>query len=232
MRNRKEIDPAPGAEGLPLRSPLSDIRSLEAEADAIAARRADPRTPAVVRRAFLRPCAMTLFKFLQLEEAASPALTGQWPWADPAAMAHAFCTAYEIVFPEREIPAAVNVGGAIAEIEAEIAQGFSTVMPMKFPTAPGSSPTPIPADGIGWVARIWARLGGHPAQLDMPMDQIFILAAAMTANEGAECAGEDYRERKLEKPESAPDVVLGPVGPEPEEKHDSQSGRRKQDEQE
>jgi hypothetical protein len=34
--------------------------------------------------------------------------------------------------------------------------------------------------------------------LDTPLDQLFILAAALSANEGAECAGEDYRERNAE----------------------------------
>jgi len=223
MENRKQDDSQ-------FRSPASDIRSLEAEADAIAARRADPRTPAVVRRAFLRPCAMTLYKFLQLEEAASPALTGQWPWADAEAMSQAFCTAFEIVFPERDIPVAADVVSVIAEIDAEVAQAFSTVMPMKFPTPPGSSPTLQPADGIGWVARIWARIGGHPAQLDMPMDQIFILAAGMTANEGAECAGENYRDREVVKLLSAPGVILGPVAAKPEQKQDNQSGGGNQDE--
>ena len=33
------------------------------------------------------------------------------------------------------------------------------------------------------------------AVLDMPLDALFVLTAALSANEGAECAGEDYRER-------------------------------------
>ena len=32
----------------------------------------------------------------------------------------------------------------------------------------------------------------------LPLDALFILAAAQSANEGAECAGEDYREREVE----------------------------------
>jgi hypothetical protein len=31
----------------------------------------------------------------------------------------------------------------------------------------------------------------------MPLDQLFILTAAAAANEGMECAGTDYRDRKL-----------------------------------
>lgn len=167
---------------------------LIAEADRIAARRNDPRTPAVVRRAFVRPGAITLRKFLALEEASSPVITEQWPWEDPEAMAHAFCTAYAIIFPDREPPAPDRVLEGIEEMRGAVAQAFSTVMPMRFPRSPG---TAVAAqDGIGWVPRMWARIGGHPAQLDMPLEQVFLLAAAMDANDGAECAGEDYRDRE------------------------------------
>ncbi|MEI6035104.1 MAG: hypothetical protein WCS65_12605 [Verrucomicrobiae bacterium] len=173
------------------------LDELEASADAIAARRADPRTSELVRRAFLTPGALTLRKYLALEEEGSPLLSGNWPWEDPEAMAHAFCTAYAILFPEREIPPANLVGAAIAEMVAEVTRGFSTVMPMKFPRPPGAAPAHEYPDGIGWIARLVARLiaTGFRDPLDMPLDRLFILSAAMAANEGAECAGEDYRDR-------------------------------------
>ncbi|TSA32141.1 MAG: hypothetical protein D4R65_10100 [Verrucomicrobiaceae bacterium] len=170
---------------------------LAAEADRIAALRADPRTPAVVRRAFLRPGGLTLRKFLALEEVGSPALDGRWPSDDAAAMAQAFCTAWEILFPGRDVPPAAELARSIAEMADEVNRGFSTVMPMRFPRAgtDGASPS---QDGLGWVARFVARFT-FPVDttLDMPMDQLFILAAAQSANEGADCAGEDYRERTL-----------------------------------
>jgi hypothetical protein len=170
---------------------------LEAEADRVAALRADPRTPGIVRRAFVRPGALTLRRFLALEEAASPVLDGQWPTGDAAAMADAFCTAWGIVFPGREIPPAADLGTAIAELAAEVTRAFSTVMPMRFPRTPGAPARSEPPDGLGWVARLWARLvsAGLTDPLDTPLDQLFILAAALSANEGADCAGEDYRER-------------------------------------
>ena len=172
---------------------------LEAEADRAAALRADPRTPAVVRRAFLRPGAITLRKFLALEDAASPVLDGRWPTDDAAAMAQAFCTAFAIVCPGRDIPPAADLAQAIGEMSAEVRRGFSTVMPMRWPRQPGADPAPAREDGLGWVARFIARFPYPPdAVLDMPLDQLFILAAAMSANDGADCAGEDYRERSVE----------------------------------
>ena len=171
------------------------IHELEAEADAIAERRADQRTPAVVRRALVRPGPITLRKFLLLEEAESPVLSEQWPWQDAAAMAQAFCAAFEIIFPDRELTAPDRMLEGIEEMRAAAAQAVSTIMPMRFPRSPDAAPFVAPADGIGWAARMWARIGGHPAQLDMPMEQVFLLSAAMDANDGAECAGEDYRDR-------------------------------------
>ncbi|MFZ4774635.1 MAG: hypothetical protein ACOYM3_04685 [Terrimicrobiaceae bacterium] len=178
---------------------MSSTQELEAEADRIAARRADLRTPAVVRRAFLRPCALTLRKFLALEDVESPALNGRWPYGQAEQMAQAFCTSFAILFPGRDIPGPDLLDQAIAEMHDAIRQGFSTVMPMQFPRPPGSPATCAPADGLGWVARLVARTA-HPADavLDMPLDQLFIIVAAMSANEGAECTGEEYRDREIE----------------------------------
>lgn len=174
---------------------------LAAEADRIAALRADPRTPAVVRRAFLRPGGLTLRKLLALEDVESPVLDGRWPVDDAAAMSQAFCTAWEILFPGRDIPSAADLGVAINEMADEVARGFSTVMPMRFPKVGGDSAPPS-SDGLGWVARFVARFPFPPdTTLDMPMDQLFILAAAQSANEGADCAGEDYRERGVRSAE-------------------------------
>ena len=173
---------------------------LTAEADRRAALRADPRTPGVVRRAFLRPGALTLRKFLALEDAGSPVLDGRWPWEDAAGMAGAFALAWGVLFPGLCLPPAEALQGALQTMAGEVARGFDTVMPMRFPSAPGSPPAASPVDGLGWVARLLARAVAGlclppAAVLDMPLDALFVLTAALSANEGAECAGEDYRER-------------------------------------
>ena len=170
---------------------------LERLSEEIAARRADQRTPAVVRRAFVRPSPLTLRKFLALEDCSSPVLTEQWPWENSEAMAQAFCTAHAIIFPERDLPAPENVLDGVNEMRSAVAQAFSTVMPMKFPRPPGVAPSVEPPDGIGWAARLWARIGGHPAQLDMPLEQLFLLSSGLDANAGAICMGEDYRDREV-----------------------------------
>ena len=216
--------------------------NLEAEAERIAARRADMRTPAVVRRAFLwraeggnlsRVCEtgeaklelkgsgrhgdrhnsththtqvsaldspLTLRAYLALEEAASPVLDGRWPSDDPRAMAEAFCTAWATVFPGRSIPDAKGLQDALELLHAEVERAFSTVMPMRFPRRPGDAVRAEQSDGLGWAARLIGRfvaLGWRPDEvLDLPMDQLFILSAALYAQEGADCAGEDYRERE------------------------------------
>ena len=175
---------------------------LQAEADRIAALRNDPRTPAVVRRAFVRRGGVSLRGYLALEEAGSPVLSGAWPVEDAGQMAEAFCAGWGIVFPERAVPPASELAQAIGEMAAEVSRGFSTVMPMRFPRTPGATPVHEPHDGLGWVARLLGRfvaLGWNPDDvLDLPLDQLFILNAALQANEGADSAGEDYRERNAE----------------------------------
>jgi hypothetical protein len=175
---------------------------LQAEADRIAALRNDPRTPAVVRRAFVRRGGVSLRGYLALEEAGSPVLSGAWPVEDAGQMAEAFCAGWGIVFPERAVPPASELAQAIGEMAAEVSRGFSTVMPMRFPRTPGATPVHEPHDGLGWVARLLGRfvaLGWKPDDvLDLPLDQLFVLNAALQANEGADSAGEDYRERKPE----------------------------------
>lgn len=178
------------------------MTALEQESERIAAARADTRTPAVVRRAMLRPGVLTLRRFLELEEAASPVLDGRWPRGNPAAMAEAFCTARAILFPGEDLPAADGLQSALSEMQAEVDRAFSTVMPMRFPRRPGDALVPPSPDGLGWVVRMLGRfvaLGWKPADvLDLPMDQLFILRASLQANDGGECAGEDYRDRRAE----------------------------------
>lgn len=171
---------------------------LQAEADRIAALRNDPRTAAIVRRAFLRPGAVTLRRYLALEEVGSPVLTGQWPWDDAEAMGVEFCQAWEIIFPARELPPAGDLAGAMGELSDEVARAFSTVMPMRFPRTAGAEPMQTSHDGLGWLARFLARFSYPPDQtLDMPLDQLFIISAAMAANDGADSVGEDYKERLI-----------------------------------
>ena len=192
---------------------------LQEAADDLAARRNDPRTPAIVRRAFLGR-AMTLRTYLALEDAASPVLSGDWPVDRPEAMAEAFCTAWATVFPGRSIPDAEGLQDAMAELQAAVRRSFSTVMPMRFPKVRGAAERTEAPDGLGWVARTVGRfvaLGWRPEDvLDLPMDQLFILNAALAANEGADCAGEDYRERETgerraetgdQRPEAQPFIV-------------------------
>ena len=169
---------------------------LEQEADAIAARRADPRTAAVVRRAFLQPGAMTLRKYLLLEEENSPILHGTWPWEDAAAMAQAFCRGHEILFPEHEVPGPDQLQDGLMLFQQEAERVVACFMPMRSPRMEGI-PSRQTHDGIGWVPRLLASAikNGIPAPLDLPLDQLHILTAAMAANEGMECAGEDYRDR-------------------------------------
>ena len=207
---------------------------LTAEADRIAALRNDPRTPAIVRRALLEPGGLTLRGYLRLEAAGSPLLSGAWPpTEDVASMAQGFCTAWEIVFPGRELPPASSLVAGIAEMQAEVSRGFSTVMPMRFPRSPGASATTEAPDGLGWVARLlgcFTALGWRVDDvLDLPLDVLFVLVAALQGNEGAESAGEDYRERKVGS--------AVPVGGEPEEKNPGQqpqgtekNGQKEEDE--
>jgi hypothetical protein len=175
------------------------VEELEAEAERIAALRNDPRTPAIVRRAFLRPCVLTLRKYLALEDADSPVLTGRWSASDAGALAGEFLTAWGIVYPARAVPAAQHLGEAISEMDEAVIQAFATVMPMRFPRTPGAHAVHEPSDGLGWGARMVARFVGMGWRtddvLDLPLDLLFIVSAGLQANEGAECAGDDYRER-------------------------------------
>ena len=201
------------------------IDQLEAEAERIAARRADPRTPAVVRRAFAgTPGALTLRRFLLLEEHGSPLLDGRWPHENPEAMGEAFFLAWTILFPGRDIPPAGELPAALEELRNEVARGFSTVMPMKFPSH--GPTTPRAEDGLGWVARLIARAVGGlhldlDAALDLPMDRLFVLTAALAHEEGADCAGEDYRDREAGLQTT----------PHPDRHSEPEQGRSEQDQQ-
>ncbi len=175
------------------------LEELEKEADAIAARRADHRTPAVVRRAFLPPfCAITLRKWLQLEAVNSPLIAGEWPWEDPQAMAEAFTVSYATIFPGRSIPAPEMLQEALIEMNSEIERAIEAIMPMKSPRVEGVHQH-ASHDGLGWVARLLAASvkNNIDGPLDLPLDQLHILTAGMAANEGMECAGADYRDREV-----------------------------------
>jgi hypothetical protein len=178
---------------------------LRAEAERLAAERSDSRTPAVVRRALLEPDGLTLRGYLALEEADSPLLGRRpWPVEDAGAMAEAFCTAWEAVCPGRSVPMPSEKGTpqALALMAAALTRAFSTLMPMRFPKSDAHQNASAPvSDGLGWVARVLGRLAGlgwKPHEvLDLPMDRMFLLLAGISAADGAECAGEDYRTRTL-----------------------------------
>lgn len=179
---------------------MTDLEALEAEAEAMARERADSRTPAIVRRAFLPPFgAITPRRLMELEEINSPLLLGQWPWDDPAAMAQAFCKAYAILFPGREIPPPSQMDVALLDMLGEVKRAFEAFMPMRSPSLPGVSLRTQTSDGIGWLPRLLAlaHKNNLPDPLDTPLDQLFILSAAVAANDGKECAGADYRDRKI-----------------------------------
>ena len=110
-----------------------DLDELAAEADRLAALRADGRTPAVVRRACLRR-GLTLRGFLWLEEIASPVLTGDWPWADAAAMQARVQEAWEIIFPGSPLPPATDLAGTLHTLCSAVDRAFSTIMPMRWPS--------------------------------------------------------------------------------------------------
>lgn len=170
--------------------------SLEAMAEELAARRNDPRTPWVVRRALLEP-GLTLRVYLALEEADSPVLSGRWPTEDAEAMAGAFCRAWELVFPGECMPSAEGLPEGLARLQEAVTGAFATVMPMRF--AGQREESPAPPDGLGWVARVVGRFVGLGWRLeevlDVPLGALFVLLAGMAAAEGATCAGQDYRER-------------------------------------
>jgi len=151
------------------------LEDLEKEADAIAARRADHRTPAVVRRAFLPPFgAMTLRKWLQLEQVNSPLLSGEWPWEDPAALTEAFTVSYATIFPGRVIPAPQLLQEALLEMNTEVERALEAIMPMRAPRMEGVHQK-ASHDGIGWVARLLAAAVKNHIEdpLDMPLDVKF-----------------------------------------------------------
>ncbi len=176
------------------------LEELEQEAEALAEARRDPRTPAVVRRALLRPGGLTLRQWLELEEAGSPVLSGQWPVGDAAEWAQRFCEAYAMVFPGRELPPPTEVAGGVREMEEATLRSFCTVMPMRFPQPAGVETRVPPPDGLGWVARLlgtFVAVGWQPAEvLETPLEVLFMLQASLAAHEGAESVGQDYRERE------------------------------------
>ena len=182
---------------------MTDLEELEAASEALARERADHRTPAIVRRAFLPPfCALTPRRLMELEQIDSPVLSGNWPWEDAAAMAQAFCTAHACLFPDREIPPASAMGEGLLAMIAEVQRGYQALMPMKARQMPGLTQQTQQAqlsDGIGWIPRLLAGAmkNGIGNPLDLPLDQLFILSAAAAANEGMECAGTDYRDREI-----------------------------------
>ena len=182
---------------------MTDLEELEAASEALARERADHRTPAIVRRAFLPPfCALTPRRLMELEQIDSPVLSGNWPWEDAAAMAQAFCTAHAILFPDREVPPPSQMSDGLLAMTHEVNRGFQAMMPMKARQMPGMTQQAQLSDGIGWLPRLLAAAmkNGIGNPLDLPLDQLFILSAAAAANEGMECAGTDYRDREISAP--------------------------------
>ena len=184
-----------------------NLSDAEEYANEIAAKRADKRTPAVVRRAFLDPvCRLTLRGYFALEEMNSPLVTmGEWPWNDAAAMRQLFCGSYAVLFPDRKTPAPDQLVEALNDMIAEVNRGFSTMMSMRTPTMPGQSPSLPRNNGIGWQALLIASAlkAGIWEPLDLPLDQLFILAASNDFLDGMECRGEDYRDRSLSAQQEA-----------------------------
>jgi len=179
---------------------MTDLEALEAESEALARERADTRTPAIVRRAFLPPfCALTPRRLMELEQVESPVLTGAWPWEDPAGMAQAFCTSWAILFPDREIPSPDGMAEGLLLMMGEVKRGYAALMPMRSPELPGMTHQAQLSDGIGWLPRLLAQAmkNNLVEPLDMPLDALFILSAAAAANDGKECAGADYRDRDV-----------------------------------
>lgn len=206
---------------------MSDLEELEAESEALAKERADHRTPAIVRRAFLPPfCALTPRRLMELEQLDSPALSGEWPWEDAAAMAQAFCTAHAIFFPGREVPPPSQMAAGLLAMTHEVKRGFQAMMPMKARHLPGMTQQAQLSDGIGWLPRLIAiaHKANLPEPLDMPLDQLFILTAAAAAHEGMECAGTDYRDRGISA--AGESESLFPSEPEP--KTDGRKAERSQ----
>jgi len=193
--------------------------ALTAEADRLAALRADPRTPAVVRRALLAPAVtrfgsiellpLTPYGWLQLEQIDSPALSGNWQALcnDPAHLLQQLSETLTILaqrpVPESELlalePSRIPV--LIAAIAAVFARAHATLMPMRFPR-PSGLPETTTDDTFPWLPRLLVRLSAGLHQpishlLHQPLDQLHLYAAALASIEGATATGQDYREREL-----------------------------------
>lgn len=175
------------------------LEEIEREADQIAAKRADRRTPSVVRRAFLPPfCALTLRKYIALEECNSPLLNNSWSWDDAAAMAQEFCNTFAIFYPDTDFPKPAKVPEAVTQMAEELFRAFNAFMPVRLPSELRGNSVSSSSDGIGWTARLIAHaITNNISQpLDRPLDQLFILTAAADVNSGKECAGEEYQDRE------------------------------------
>ena len=176
-----------------------NISEAEQYANEVAAKRADTRTPFVVRRAFLAPfCRLTLRGYFSLEELGSPLVTGKpWPFEDVGEMSRVFLGSYAVLFPDRKAPSANRIDEAMDEMWSQYNRAFSTWMKMKRPITPGALPPPSRNDGLGWQTHLIAAALRNQIwePLDLPLDQLFVLSAAGDFHEGMECAGEDYRDR-------------------------------------
>lgn len=175
----------------------------------LAALRADPRSPAVVRAALLRPSAVTIRRWLELEDAASPWATGRWP-GDPADAMRACAQAWAILWPGSHPPQPEE---AARLISSQISQAFCTALECRWPARAGDTRARAPHDATGWLARLLARLCAAlsltPDQaLDIPLDQAFLLAAGWNLNDGMEPLGEDYHTRAP----TAPAPAAAPAG--------------------
>ena len=175
-----------------------DLDELRKASDELAAKRADTRTPAVVRQALLCANGLTLRQYLMLEEAKSPALTGAWSFYDAEQLSGEFSTAWGIIFPGLKVPPASELEVGLSKISQKVTDAFATVLPVKFPTPPGQHISPPASDPIGWVARLVAKCFslGHAGVLDMQLSTLFLMTAGVAINEGAVSSGADYKDRE------------------------------------
>jgi hypothetical protein len=193
--------------------------ALTLEADRLAALRADPRTPAVVRRALLAPPVtqisgiqlqpLTPHGWLTLEAIDSPALTGNWQplCNDPARLLQTLRETLAILaqrpIDETEILALRpdQLPDLLRAIGTVITRAHATLMPMRYPR-PHGIPDTTTDDTFPWLPRLLVRLSAGLHQpishlLHQPLDQLHLFAAALASIEGATPTGQDYREREV-----------------------------------
>jgi len=144
---------------------------------------------------------------LQLEETASPLLTGDWPCTAPAALLQAICGTLAILtgepLTEEQFIDAIPVSDIprlLTSLHALTARATGTSMKMRYPTPSGMTLPPVPDDHFPWIPRLIARIATSTpippdAILDTPLDLLFLLDSSLASIEGATATGPDYRDR-------------------------------------